>query len=727
MPRSAKWAFPGHILFKEQCQAKWSESRCLTNWLGKSTISNVPAQEGHLNMETLRDTILSTISLPQLPERIIIAEEVGIRANTGENQQSAIQQAIDQLSLQGGGILLIPKGIYDTGAIEMKSHVHLRLDSPETILRFIPDPALYPVRYAHWEATPCMNYSALLYACDAHDIVVSGPGHLYGGADREHWWNWHHQVENAWSSDDRDYQLEDRSLLRQMNAEGVPIEARVFGNGHYLRPNFIQFVRCERIMLSDFSLHDSPMWQINPVFCKSIVVDNVTLSSHGPNNDGCDPESCNGVVIRNCRFDTGDDCISLKSGRDLDGRRANTPCQNVLIEHNHFLDGHGGVALGSEMSGGISNVLADHNHFESPNLTYALRFKTNARRGGYIENVTLSNSEIAKVGGAALHGTMLYEDGRNGDYLPLFRNITVENITAHGGDYGIFLEAFPEVPITGLILRNIHIDGVRQTLHSLNWENPIIENVTINGKAYPRPVHVRIPDIPFPGAVIHGAAETDGTLGRLEWQWETSQDGIIWQRHGLWEAFTVPEDALYVRAVAMDPAGQLERSIPYLVLPRFTYPLRDRLACRGMLPVDSSPESSPVTRLQLARMLSPLGDPNISMVLPDSKESAAGIAVGNKFLSLAPDGKFHPEGHVTRQEFATVLMQACGINYRNASSTMPVCADVHEVTNNYGTNVARALYFGFLSLESGYFHPNREVTFLEAMEAINRVADFAGL
>ncbi len=272
-----------------------------------------------------------------------------------------------------------------------------------------------------------------------------------------------------------------------MNMEAVPVEGRRFGPDHYLRPNFVQFLYCERVLLRDVTLKSSPMWQLNPVLCRSVIVDGVTLSSHGSNNDGCDPESCCGVWIKNCRFDTGDDCISLKSGRDRDGQRTNTPCENVLIENNEFLDGHGGIALGSEMSGGIRRVLADGNRFSSPNLTYALRLKTNARRGGFVEEIMLSNSVMDTVHGAAVHGTMLYEDGRNGDSLPVFRDITIENIEANGGDYGIFLEAFPEVPITGLTLRNIHIDSARKTMRFMNWQNPVIENVFINGKRFPRP------------------------------------------------------------------------------------------------------------------------------------------------------------------------------------------------------------------------------------------------
>ena len=274
------------------------------------------------------------------------------------------------------------------------------------------------------------------------------------------------------------------------------------------------------MLLRSVTLVNSPMWQLNPVCCSSVIVDGVTLSSHGANNDGCDPESCDGVWIRHCRFDTGDDCISLKSGRDRDGKTANIPCQNVLIEDNDFADGHGGVALGSEMSGGIRRVLASGNHFSSPHLTYALRLKTNARRGGFIEDVMLCDSTMDHVHGAAVHGTMLYEDGRNGDDLPWFRNITVENITAHGGDYGIFLEAFPEVPITGLVLRNITIDGAARTMRSMNWaSDAVLEDVTIDGLRFPRPGKVRILGVPAVGRSVRASAEDLGGREPLTYLW----------------------------------------------------------------------------------------------------------------------------------------------------------------------------------------------------------------
>ena len=681
-----------------------------------------------MEREALRSAILSHITPPAIKDRTVCAKTVGILPDTGENLRIPLQKAIDDLSAEGGGRLILPAGVYLTGALHMKSGVELHLESPYTVLRFINTEIEknYPLVLSHWEASPCYNYSPLLYACDAHDIAVTGLGVLDGGADERHWLNWHHQVEKAWSSDKRDMQLEDRSVLRRMNIEGVPIEQRVFGHGHYLRPNFIQFIRCERVLLSGFTLHNSPMWQVNPVFCKSVIAEKLTLSSHGANNDGFDPESCNGVIVRGCRFDTGDDCIAIKSGRDRDGRLANTPCENILIENNEFADGHGGVAMGSEMSGGVRNVLAIGNRFSSPHLTYALRLKTNARRGGFVENIMLCDSVMDHVGGAAIHGTMLYEDGPNGDCLPTFRNITVENITAHGGDYGIFLEAFPEVPITGLTLRNIRIDGTSRALHALNWQEAHMENVTLNGKAFPRPGSVRILGVPTPGALVGASAVHCGGDEALDFQWEMAGENGVFSVCGTGNTCIIPAAAKTVRVTARDSFGHAESSVVYQVLPDAAIP-GARLACRGMLPENLSPKAA-ITRDCLACMLMPLADLNARGKTPtDTDALHARTAVANGFFPLNQEGCFEPYRAVTRREMATVGMQACGINYRNASSTMPVCNDADMVGQNFGTNVARALYFGFMELEQDCFDPMRLCTVEDAIAILTRVADFAGL
>ena len=689
-----------------------------------------------MDRQAMRRMILEKIQPPVIPPLTLTAADFGILPNVPEPQTGLLRAAIDALSARGGGRLVLPGGVYRSGALRLRSGVELHLAEKHTCLRFLADDIdeHYPIVLSHWEASPCYNYSALLYACGESDIAVTGQGTLDGGADEEHWWDWHHQIERSWSADKPDLQLPARRNLRRMNRDGVPVEERIFGAGHYLRPNFVQLIRCERVFLQGVTLRNSPMWQLNPVFCRSVTVDDLTLSGHGVNNDGCDPESCRGVWIKNCHFDTGDDCISLKSGRDRDGREANTPCEYILIENNEFAGGHGGVALGSEMSGGIRCVLACGNHFSSPDLTYALRLKTNARRGGFVEQIMLCDSEIGQVHGAAVHGTMLYEDGRNGDFLPVFRDIAIENVTAHGGDYGVFLEAFPEAPITGLVLRNIRIDGTRRSLRGMNWQDAVVENVVINGQTFPRPCHVRILGVPRPGAVVYASAESGGGAEGFDWLWETSSDGADWHSAGEGERFSVPAGTYFVRLRARDKRGNSEYSRPYRVLSAAAVSgvweeTKARLACRGLLgEADILPSHAAITRGRLARMLLPLADPDkIGAVPADTGDPVVLAAVANGFFPLDAEGRFGPEQTLTRQEMATVAMEACGVNYRNASSTMPVCADAADVSNIYGTNVARALYFGFMALEDGAFHPLRTVTVREAAETVNRVADFAGL
>ena len=182
-----------------------------------------------------------------------------------------------------------------------------------------------------------------------------------------------------------------------MAEKGVAVSERIFGEGHYLRPQFIQPYRCQNVLIDGVSIVNSPMWEIHPVLCTNVTVRNVKISSHGPNNDGCDPESCTDVLIENCIFDTGDDCIAIKSGRNADGRRLNAPTKNVIVRGCQMKDGHGGITIGSEISGGVSWVFGENCKMDSPNLDHALRVKNNAMRGGLLENFHFRNLEVGQV------------------------------------------------------------------------------------------------------------------------------------------------------------------------------------------------------------------------------------------------------------------------------------------------------------------------------------------
>lgn len=683
-------------------------------------------QADHLEQE-----ILDTIQLPEIPDRALDIRQCGAVPGTDTLQTAAIQQAIDTLAATGGGRVVVPEGCFLTGALRLRSHVELHLQTPGSILRFTPrvDTGAYPIVFSHWEGTPCYNFSALLYACDETDLAVTGPGQLDGQGRPDTWWAWQHQEEDLWSEHRVNLQGPASQRLRTMNENGVPVEQRRFGPGDYLRPNFLQFLRCERVLLDGFTMRNSPMWNLNPVHCRSVTVRGVSVLSHGPNSDGCDPESCCGVLIEDCRFDNGDDCISLKSGRDRDGRLAKAPCCNVVIRHNTFADGHGGIALGSEMSGGLCRIVARHNRFDSPNLTYALRLKSNARRGGVVEQVVLADSDIRRIRGAAVHGTMMYEDGPNGDTLPVFRDILIENITAHGGEYGLFLEAFPEVPITGLVLRHIHIDGVKHAMQAANWQEPVVEDVVINGEAYPRPYAVRVLGIPAPGAVLQADSRCCVPGQPVRYQWLFRAPGGAWQPLETGPTLSIPT-TLHTGQLKLQATLEENRRAESLCYRLVAPPTPGaapgmpgsaearRLETRG-LGLPPEPEG-PITRAVLAGMLGPLLHP-----APGLSPLQASLEQG--VLALQ-GGAPAPEGPITREEMATMAMACCGVSYHNASTTTPVCADAGQVASVHATQVARALYFGFMQLDDHTcFAPRRLVTGFEAVQILDRVADFAGL
>ena len=263
---------------------------------------------------------------------------------------------------------------------------------------------------------------------------------------------------------------------------GVPVEQRKMGEGSYLRPMFVEPYRCTNVLIEGVTITNSPMYELHPVLCRNVTVRGVTVVSHGPNNDGCDPESSADVLIDRCTFDTGDDCIAIKSGRNADGRRLHTPSENIIVQGCTMKDGHGGVTLGSECSGGIRNVYAQDCRMDSPNLDRVLRVKTNAIRGGVIENVYMRNVEAGQVAGAAIDVDFYYEEGEKGAFTPVVRNIEVVNLTCRKSKSALSLRGFKTAPIRNVKLRNCQFEQTSAANVVENVEGLVMEAVTINGK-----------------------------------------------------------------------------------------------------------------------------------------------------------------------------------------------------------------------------------------------------
>jgi polygalacturonase len=349
-------------------------------------------------------------------------------------------------------------------------------------LKFSTETEKYlPLVLSRWEGVECMNYSALIYANNEKNIAITGEGVLDGQANNENWWWWKGLKEYGWN-DSLPNQKKSRDKLFKMNEENIPVDKRIMGKGEYLRPNFVQFYNCENILIRGVEFKDSPMWFINPVLCKNITIKGVKIEGLGPNNDGCNPESCENVLISDCFFNTGDDCIAIKSGRNNDGRRIGKPSENIIIKNCKMKEGHGGVVIGSEISGGVRNIFVENCEMDSPNLDRAIRIKTNSIRGGFVENLYARNIKIGVVKEAVLKINFYYEEGDSGEYTPSVKNIILENITSQKSDYALWIRAYERSKVAGLRIENCRFENVSNGSVLENVEVPIYKNYFVNCK-----------------------------------------------------------------------------------------------------------------------------------------------------------------------------------------------------------------------------------------------------
>lgn len=426
------------------------------------------------------DSIRNAIIIPEFRDAVYSILDYGASTDSTVLSTIAINTAINTCHDEGGGKVLIPAGTYLTGAIHLKSNVNLHFEDGAKLLfsREVDD--YKPLVKTRWEGMDCMNYSPLIYAYEVENIAITGNGILDGNADNTYWWPWKAKKEYGWTEGTPN-QLDAVKTLTQQVKDLVPIEQRVHGDGSYLRPPFIQPYLSKNILIADVKIINAPFWNIHPVLCESVTVKNVKVVTHGPNNDGCNPESCKNVWITGCFFDTGDDCIAIKSGRNEDGRNIGRPAENHLIEDCEMKEGHGGVVLGSEISGGARNIFAQNLKMDSPELDRILRIKTSSLRGGVIEGIYMRNIEVGTYKEAAVLVDMFYENP--GDFMPTVRNITVENLhVKEGGKFGVLINAYEESPVENLKIINSSIEGVRVPIQANYTEGLVFENVMINGK-----------------------------------------------------------------------------------------------------------------------------------------------------------------------------------------------------------------------------------------------------
>ena len=432
------------------------------------------------------DAIIASIVPTSFPAQDFPITDFGAVGDGQTDNTQAIAAAIAACATAGGGRVLVPAGRFMTGAIHLKSNVNLHLQT-DAVLSFFTDAAHYlPKVFTRWEGVELIGYSPLIYAFEQENIAVTGDGILEGNGSATNWWPWKGVWERRnWEYDASVDQVQTRTPIFQMAEQGVPVAERQMDND-FLRPPFIQPYRCKRVLIEGVTIRNSPFWLINPVLSEDVVVRSVNCISHGPNSDGCNPESSNRVLIEDCLFDTGDDCIALKSGRNNDGRRLATPIQNVVIQDCVMHSGHGGVVMGSEISGGARNIFARRCRMSSPDLKRGIRIKTNSVRGGLIENIYIRDIDIGEVQDAiVIH--FFYEEGDAGDFMPEVRNLHISNLRVAKAQRAFELRGFERAPISGVTLHHVHFKQVESLGLLDNVAGIEHYDVTVNGKPFALP------------------------------------------------------------------------------------------------------------------------------------------------------------------------------------------------------------------------------------------------
>ena len=422
---------------------------------------------------------------------VVFAERVdmlkaGAKADGKKINTQLINKTIESLSSNGGGALYFPSGTYLTGAIKLKSNITIELETGATLLFSDNFDDYLPFVDMRYEGVMMKSFSPLFYAVDQHDITIKGEGTINGQGKK--WWTEFFRVlvdlQKNGVRDLNKYQTmwdnanKDLDLSKVTNEDYKEVLDRRF-----FRPAFIQPIRCKNIKIEGIKIINSPFWTVNPEFCDNVIVKGVTIDNPpSPNTDGINPSSCKNVHISDCHISVGDDCITLKSGRDLQARQLGVPCENITITNCTMLSGHGGVVIGSEMSGDVRKVTISNCVFDGTDR--GIRIKSTRGRGGIVEEIRVDNIVMKDIKKEAIVLSLFYskmDQEPVSDRTPIFRNIHISNLTGTKVNTAVSILGIEEMPISDVTLNNINIQsesGIEANL----VKNLELNNVRIDAK-----------------------------------------------------------------------------------------------------------------------------------------------------------------------------------------------------------------------------------------------------
>jgi DNA sulfur modification protein DndE len=455
----------------------------------------------------------------------------GVTTNT-----SAIQQAIDACSQKGGGVVLIPRGHWRTGPLEMRSNVNLHV-ATGALVQFSNQRADFKLIKTNWEGLDAVRNQPLIYGKNLENVAITGRGILDGAGEAWHMVQKGRSLESEWKQlvasggvlnekQDRWYPSAQSLKGTTMKEAGVLTEEKKNIQDFedikdYLRPDFLVLDGCKRLLLEGVTFQNSPAWTVHPMMSQDIIIRNVNVLNgpYTPNTDALDLESCKNGVVEGCTFSAGDDAICIKSGRNEQGRKRAMPTENFIIRNCTVYRGHGGFVIGSEMSGGARNIYASNLTFIGTDI--GIRFKTTRGRGGVVEDIFLENIDMKDIPGEAILFDMYYmiKDPTPqvagskerpvspakpvDETTPQFRKIQMRNVTCNGARTAMLVRGLPEMAIKDISLENatlqsdkglvcIEADNIRLKNVALlpTSTDPVMEvhnsqNITLDGIRYP--------------------------------------------------------------------------------------------------------------------------------------------------------------------------------------------------------------------------------------------------
>lgn len=437
-------------------------------------------------------TSLPVIVAPKFKKDTVNIKKYGAVPDGNYLNTKAINDAIDALSKKGGGVVLVPAGLWLTGPIVLKNNINLHIAISATLL-FTPDKSQYPLVEANWEGLPQMRNQSPISATNATNIAITGKGIIDGNGDV---WRaikkdkltesqWKKKIESGGVlSDDKKTWYPSEAFMKgsKMPANPGMITADRDGAFYqsikdFLRPNLLLLTKCKNVLLEGVIFQNSPAWCLHPLMCENLTVRNVFVKNpwYAQNGDGIDVESCKNVLIENSVFDVGDDALCMKSGRDAEGRKRAMPTENVIIRNCTVYAAHGGFVIGSEMSGGARNIYVSNCTFIGTDI--GLRFKTTRGRGGVVENIFINDIYMKDIPAEAILFDMYYmskdpvvlagekrelpkvEFKAVDETTPVFKNFHISNVYCNGAEKGIFVRGLPEMHIKDLVLENMVIQA----------------------------------------------------------------------------------------------------------------------------------------------------------------------------------------------------------------------------------------------------------------------------